>query len=272
MALDLSPANHANASNLEQPSFLQTQSPDNDVQQKVKQQEKEEIVSEALAFLQEHLKKKAAAERKLNDDDFLRSPSQGGGKVTSSNCQEVPVGLDQEELFPKNKTVVKASEESADLPVTMVNEFSAQHTAEDEKKSVLDVSIQELSALLLNCPCPDRDALVGNDLIGGHRQDENSLLVDLLGSDDKSSNPPFQPELVTKHIPRLFSDLKEEMAVADSSEKTKEDEPELEELEAKTGAKEVQGLHLVEDEVLVQGFILSEAHSLMVRPVLLFVF
>ena len=62
------------------------------------------------------------------------------------------------------------------------------------------------------------------------------------------------------------------MAVADSSEKTKEDEPELEELEAKTGAKEVQGLHLVEDEVLVQGFILSEAHSLMVRPVLLFVF
>ena len=78
--------------------------------------------------------------------------------------------------------------------------------------------------------------------------------------------------LVTKHIPRLFSDLNEGMAVADSSEKTKEDEPELEELEAKTGAKEVQGLHLVEDEVLVQGFILSEAHSLMVRPVLLFVF
>ena len=63
------------------------------------------------------------------------------------------------------------------------------------------------------------------------------------------------------------------MAVADSSEKTKEeDRPELEELEAKTGAKEAQGLHLVEDEVLVQGFILSEAHSLMVRPVLLFVF
>ena len=48
--------------------------------------------------------------------------------------------------------------------------------------------------------------------------------------------------------------------------------PELEELEAKTGAKEAQGLHLVEDEVLVQGFILSEAHSLMVNPVLLFVF
>ena len=48
--------------------------------------------------------------------------------------------------------------------------------------------------------------------------------------------------------------------------------PELEELEAKTGAKEAQGLHPVEDEVLVQGFILSEAHSLMVRPVLLFVF
>ena len=92
--------------------------------------------------------------------------------------------------------------------------------------------------------------------------------MDLLGSDDKSSNPPFQPELVTKNIPRLLS----EMAVADSSEKTKEDEPELEELEAKTQAKEAQGLHLVEDEVLVQGFILSEAHSLMVRPVLLFVF
>ena len=158
------------------------------------------------------------------------------------------------------------------MSVTMVNDSSAQHAAEDGKKSVLDVSIQELSALLLNCPCPDRDALVGNDLIGGHRQDENSLLVDLLGSDDKSSNPPFQPELVTKNIPRLLSDLKEEMAVADSSEKTKEDEPELEELEAKTGAKEAQGLHLVEDEVLVQGFILSEAHSLMVRPVLLFVF
>ena len=48
---------------------------------------------------------------------------------------------------------------------------------------MLDVSIQELSALLLNCPCPDRDALVGNDLIGGHRQDENSLLVDLLHPD-----------------------------------------------------------------------------------------
>ena len=79
--------------------------------------------------------------------------------------------------------------------------------------------------------------------------------------------------LVTKHIQRLFSDLNEGMAVADSSEKTKEeDRPELEELEAETGAKEVQGLHLVEDEVLVQGFILSEAHSLMVRPVLLFVF
>ena len=96
--------------------------------------------------------------------------------------------------------------------------------------------------------------------------------MDLFGSDDKTSNPPFQPELVTKNIPRLLSDLKEEMAVAESSEKTKEDEPELEELEAKTGAKEVQGLNLVEDEVLVQGFILSEAHSLMVRPVLLFVF
>ena len=97
--------------------------------------------------------------------------------------------------------------------------------------------------------------------------------MDLLGSDDKSSNHPFQPELVTKNIPRLLSDLKEEMTVADSSEWTKEeDRPELEELEADTGAKEVQGLHLVEDEVLVQGFILSEAHSLMVRPVLLFVF
>ena len=221
-------------------------------------------MSEALAFLQEHLKKKAA-ERKLKDDDVLCNPSQGGGKVTSSNCQ---VSLDEEESFLKNKTVVKASEDSADMSVTMVNDSSAQHAAEDGKKSVLDVSIQELSALLLNCPCPDRDALVGNDLIGGHRQDENSLLVDLLGSDDKSSNPPFQPELVTKNIPRLLS----EMAVADSSEKTKEDEPELEELEAKTGAKEAQGLHLVEDEVLVQGFILSEAHSLVVRPVLLFVF
>ena len=224
-------------------------------------------MSEALAFLQEHLKKKAA-ERKLKDDDVLCNPSQGGGKVTSSNCQEVQVSLHQEESFLKNKTVVKAPEDSADLPVTMVNDSSAQHAAENRKKSVLDVSIQELSALLLNCPCPDRDALVENDLIGGHRQDENSLLVDLLGSDDKSSNPPFQPELVTKNIPRLLS----EMAVADSSEKTKEDEPELEELEAKTGAKEAQGLHLVEDEVLVQGFILSEAHSLMVRPVLLFVF
>ena len=164
-------------------------------------------------------------------------------------------------------SAVNASEDSA-MSVTMVNDSPAQHTAEDGKKSVLDVSIQELSALLLNCPCPDRDALVENDLIGGHRQDENSLLVDLLGSDDKSSNPPFQPELVTKNIPRLLS----EMAVADSSEKTKEDEPELEVFEAETGAKETQGLHLVEDEVLVQGFILSEAHSLMVRPVLLFVF
>ena len=229
-------------------------------------------MSEALAFLQEHLKKKAA-ERKLKDDDVLCNPSQGGGKVTSSNCQEVQVSLHQEESFLKNKTVVKAPEDSADLPVTMVNDSSAQHAAENRKKSVLDVSIQELSALLLNYPCPDRDALVENDLIGGHRQDENSLLVDLLGSDDKSSNPPFQPELVTKNIPRLLSDLKEEMAVADSSEKTKEeDRPELEELEAKTQAKEAQGLHLVEDEVLVQGFILSEAHSLMVRPVLLFVF
>ena len=225
-------------------------------------------MSEALAFLQEHLKKKAA-ERKLKDDDVLCNPSQGGGKATSSNCQ---VSLDEEESSLKNKTVVKASEDSADLSVAMANDSSAQHAAEDGKKSVLDVSIQELSALLLNCPCPDRDALVENDLIGGHRQDENSLLVDLLGSDDKSSNPPFQPELVTKNIPRLLSDLKEEMAVADSSEKTKEDEPELEELEAKTGAKEAQGLHPVEDEVLVQGFILSEAHSLVVRPVLLFVF
>ena len=228
-------------------------------------------MSEALAFLQEHLKKKAA-ERKLKDDDVLCNPSQGGGKVTSSNCQEVQVSLHQEESFLKNKTVVKAPEDSADLPVTMVNDSSAQHAAENRKKSVLDVSIQELSALLLNCPCPDRDALVENDLIGGHRQDENSLLVDLLGSDDKTSNPPFQPELVTKNIPRLLSDLKEEMAVADSSEKTKEDEPELEVFEAETGAKETQGLHLVEDELLVQGFILSEAHSLMVRPVLLFVF
>ena len=267
VTLDHSPTNHANTKNLEQPFFAQTQGPENDVQQKAKQEEKEQIVSEALAFLQEHLKKKAA-ERKLKDDDVLCNPSQGGGKVTSSNCQEVQVSLHQEESFLKNKTVVKAPEDSADLPVTMVNDSSAQHAAENRKKSVLDVSIQELSALLLNCPCPDRDALVENDLIGGHRQDENSLLVDLLGSDDKSSNPPFQPELVTKNIPRLLS----EMAVADSSEKTKEDEPELEELEAKTQAKEAQGLHLVEDEVLVQGFILSEAHSLMVRPVLLFVF
>ena len=224
-------------------------------------------MSEALAFLQEHLKKKAA-ERKLKDDDVLCNPSQAGGKVTSSNCQ---VSLDEEESILKNKTAVNASEDSA-MSVTMVNDSSAQHAAEDGKKSVLDVSIQELSALLLNCPCPDRDALVENDLIGGHRQDENSLLVDLLGSDDKSSNHPFQPELVTKNIPRLFSDLNEGMSVADLSEKTKEDEPELEESEAKTGAKEAQGLHLVEDEVLVQGFILSEAHSLMVRPVLLFVF
>ena len=62
------------------------------------------------------------------------------------------------------------------------------------------------------------------------------------------------------------------MAVAGSSEKAKEEDmPELEELEAKE-AKEAEGLHLVEDEVLVQGFILSEAHSLMVRPVPLFVF
>ena len=206
----------------------------------------------------------------MKDDDVLCNPSQGGGKATSSNCQ---VSLDEEESSLKNKTVVKASEDSADMSVTMVNDSSAQHAAENRKKSVLDVSIQELSALLLNYPCPDRDALVGNDLIGGHRQDENSLLVDLLGNDDKSSNPPFQPELVTKNIPRLLSDLKEEMAVADSSEKTKEeDEPELEDLEAETGGKEAQGLHLVEDEVLVQGFILSEAHSLMVRPVLLFVF
>ena len=271
VTLDHSPTNHANTKNLEQPFFAQTQGPENDVQQKAKQEEKEQIVSEALAFLQEHLKKKAA-ERKLKDDDVLCNPSQGGGKVTSSNCQEVQVSLHQEESFLKNKTVVKAPEDSADLPVTMVNDSSAQHAAENRKKSVLDVSIQELSALLLNYPCPDRDALVGNDLIGGHRQDENSLLVDLLGSDDKTSNPSFQPELVTKNIPRLLSDLKEEMAVADSSEKTKEDEPELEELEAKTGAKEAQGLHPVEDEVLVQGFILSEAHSLVVRPVLLFVF
>ena len=271
VTLDHSPTNHANTKNLEQPFFAQTQGPENDVQQKAKQEEKEQIVSEALAFLQEHLKKKAA-ERKLKDDDVLCNPSQGGGKVTSSNCQEVQVSLHQEESFLKNKTVVKAPEDSADLPVTMVNDSSAQHAAENRKKSVLDVSIQELSALLLNCPCPDRDALVENDLIGGHRQDENSLLVDLLGSDEKSSNPPFQPELVTNNIPRLLSDLKEEMAVADSSEKAKEDEPELEELEAKTGAKEAQGLHPVEDEVLVQGFILSEAHSLVVRPVLLFVF
>ena len=278
VTLDHSPTNHANTKNLEQPFFAQTQGPENDVQQKAKQEndvqqkakqeEKEQIVSEALAFLHQHLKKKAA-ERKLKDDDVLCNPSQGGGKATSSNCQ---VSLDEEESSLKNKTVVKASEDSADMSVTMVNDSSAQHAAEDGKKSVLDVSIQELSALLLNCPCPDRDALVGNDLIGGHRQDENSLLVDLLGSDDKSSNPPFQPELVTKNIPRLLSDLKEEMAVADSSEKTKEDEPELEVFEAETGAKETQGLHLVEDELLVQGFILSEAHSLMVRPVLLFVF
>ena len=267
VTLDHSPTNHANTKNLEQPFFAQTQGPENDVQQKAKQEEKEQIVSEALAFLQEHLKKKAA-ERKLKDDDVLCNPSQGGGKVTSSNCQ---VSLDEEESFLKNKTAANASEDSA-MSVTMVNDSSAQHAAEDGKKSVLDVSIQELSALLLNCPCPDRDALVENDLIGGHRQDENSLLVDLLGSDDKTSNPSFQPELVTKNIPRLLSDLKEEMAVADSSEKTKEDEPELEELEAKTQAKEAQGLHLVEDEVLVQGFILSEAQRLMVRPVLLFVF
>ena len=267
VTLDHSPSNHANTKNLEQPFFAQTQGPEHDVQQKAKQEEKEQIVSEALAFLQEHLKKKAAV-RKLKDDDVLCNPSQAGGKVTSSNCQ---VSLDEEESILKNKTAVNASEDSA-MSVTMFNDSSTRHAAGDGKKSVLDVSIQELSALLMNCPCPDRDALVENDLIGGHRQDENSLLVDLLGNDDKSSNPPFQPELVTKNIPRLLSDLKEEMAVADSSEKTKEDEPELEELEAKTGAKEVQGLNLVEDEVLVQGFILSEAHSLMVRPVLLFVF
>ena len=267
VTLDHSPTNHANTKNLEQPFFAQTQGPENDVQQKAKQEEREQIVSEALAFLQEHLKKKAAV-RKLKDDDVLCNPSQAGGKVTSSNCQ---VSLDEEESFLKSKTAVNASEDSA-MSVTMVNDSSAQYAAEDGKKSVLDVSIQELSALLLNCPCPDRDALVENDLIGGHRQDENSLLVDLLGSDDKTSNPPFQPELVTKNIPRLLSDLKEEMAVADSSEKTKEDEPELEVFEAETGAKETQGLHLVEDELLVQGFILSEAHSLMVRPVLLFVF
>ena len=61
-------------------------------------------MSEALAFLQEHLKKKAAAaEQKLKDDDVLCNPSQGGGKVTSSNCQEVQVSLDQEESFLKKK-------------------------------------------------------------------------------------------------------------------------------------------------------------------------
>ena len=76
----------------------------------------------------------------------------------------------------------------------------------------------------------------------------------------------------------LFSNKKvnpelEFRPISHSSKKTKEeDKPQIKELEAETQAKEVQGLHLVEDEVLVQGFILSEAHSLMVRPVLLFVF
>ena len=107
VTLDHSPTNHANTKNLEQPFFAQTQGPENDVQQKAKQEEKEQIVSEALAFLQEHLKKKAA-ERKLKDDDVLCNPSQGGGKVTSSNCQEVQVSLHQEESFLKNKTRIQS--------------------------------------------------------------------------------------------------------------------------------------------------------------------
>ena len=258
------------------PHFQQSHpswSPGSDAGTKMKQEE-EAIVSEALAFLQEHMKKKAAETDPDTLEEEVKKKHHGKAderEVKSSNLPNIP-----------SLTSERAS-------------FS-----EEKKNSVMDASIQELSTLLVDCPDGPAKGVEGGE--------NNPILVDLTDSADVlgllkppsqsetipkhfpfampldlevlhsvkeeemprvkdvsfiAENPSLRSELMPKHLPRWFSNP----TCSDSSDEEGEMvEVEGAEQKRKAGIAENEphAAFIAQDELLVQGFILSEPHSLAV--------
>ena len=241
----------------------------------------EEIVREALAFLKEHMKKKTAV------------TDTGSHTLEEESCSLEEIKKHQD------KDDERKGEDVSNPP----NWLSAISFSEDKKNSVMDASIQELSTLLLECQDgPGKDAERGenahdpvlvdltdsadvlNVLLKPPSQSETipkyfpyamPLDVEVLHSVKEegiprvkdvsfiAEDPSLQSEIISKHLPRWFSNP--------TSSNSSDEEGEMEVVEEanqkkRAGIAEIGSCatFIVQDELLVQGFIISEAHSLAV--------
>jgi len=244
----------------------------------MKQEEEEAIVSEALAFLQEHMRKKAAETDPASGFDTLK------GDVKKHHGKEDERG----DKSPNPPNIPSTTSERASF-------------SEEKKSSVMDASIQELSTLLLECH--------GGPAKGVEGGENDPILVDLTDSADVLSllKPPSQLEAIPKHFPyamhldvEVLHSVKEEVVprvkdvpfiaedpslqselipkhpprwfsnstCSDSSDEEGEIQEAKEAEQKKKGSVVENGSHatfIAQDELLVQGFILSEPHSLEVE-------
>ena len=210
------------------------------------EQDEEAIVSEALAFLQEHMRKKAA-ETASGFDTSKEEVKKHHGKEDESK-----------EKSPNSSNIPSATSERASVP-------------EDKKNSVMDASIQELSTLLL-VECQDGPA---KGVEGGGN---DPILVDLTDSAPSvkeeevamvkdvsvfAEDPSLRSDLIPKDPPRWFSNS----TCSDSSDEEAEVQDVEEAERKKTGGiaeNESHAPFIAQDELLMQGFIISEPHSLTV--------
>ena len=250
-------------------------SPGSDASTRMEQDE-EAIVSEALAFLQEHMRKKAA-ETVSGFGTLKEEVKKHHGKEDESK-----------EKSPNSSNIPSATSERASVP-------------EDKKNSVMDASIQELSTLLL-VECQDGPAKGveggGNDPILVDLTDSADVLgllktpsqlegipkhfpyampldVDVLHSVKEeevamvkdvsvfAEDPSLRSDLIPKDPPRWFSNS----TCSDSSDEEAEVQ-DVEEAERKKkggiAENESHAPFIAQDELLMQGFIISEPHSLTV--------
>ena len=244
-------------------------------------QDEEEIVSEALAFLEEYKKKKSAEKVQKSDHnvEIADNTPQDADKDTESketvdeNCSgQDKSGVKGElvkhfEKLGSSETVAfkensKCSEEGESrqskvddqpFPTPPAVNCKRSSFSVDKRKSVMDASIQELSTLLANYQ-------VGSPAVSqSSRGDQDLMLVDLTDYAEVSNVAHClkQSELVSG-LPGWFSNL----GSHSSDEEERADGAEL--LHSKEMSMSKDAPIIAEDEILKQGFILSEPHSLSV--------